>query len=110
MGFQVGWCGGAAIRKTRAVIDGGGNPGMPRQAAFEIPVQGVALIVVEQEIAVRRRREIGQSPGERAFALGPLPRVDDRQISALEEPGGAQGELLAADPSARDGHREEYVR
>src|SRR5450755_3634091 len=110
MGFQVGSSSGAAIGETRAVVDGSGSPGMPRQAALEIPVQGVALIVVEQEIAVRWRREIGQSPGQRAFTLGTLPRVDDRQISALEEPRGAETELLAADPCARNGHREEYVR
>jgi len=60
---------GIAVRKSRRVIDIGRRIAVPRKAQRAAEMQGIALVVIEQEESARRR-EIGQSAANRSEAFG----------------------------------------
>ena len=72
----------AAVGEAGAVVEAARGPGTPRQVGFEVCVQSVALIVIQEEVAVVRRREIGEPSRDCAFAFGMLIRVGDGNVSA----------------------------
>src|SRR5579862_9680709 len=73
-------------------------------------MQRVALIVVEQEIATPRRREIGQASGYGAGPLGMRVGITHINLTATKELRRSDAHFPTIKASARDGQRKKDVR
>src|SRR6516164_3533372 len=102
--------GAISVQEPRAVIHRQGGKATPRQVAVEARRERVALIVIEIEVPVRRRRKIRKPAGDGSYALGDLVRIHQVRMIAMEKQGGADGHLFALDNCAFDRQRHKDVR
>src|SRR3954447_5372003 len=100
--------GAVALQKPGTVKDVAREPGILRNLHVNAEVEGVALIVVEEEIiVVLWRSEIRKTTGDAAASFGVLVRVSKVGANASEDLRRAECRLPAADAGTVDGEREE---
>src|SRR5205807_2964881 len=69
----------------------------------------VALVVIEEEISLLRRREVGEPTGDRSCAFGILMRVGQMELYATGNSRRVGAGFPSTETSAVDGQREEDV-
>src|SRR5205823_2749755 len=94
-------------QETGAINEIAGNPCLPGRSHLETCAQSMALIVVQEEKAIGRRAEIGNSTGNSARSLGRLARIGQVEITPVKQPGRADSRFVAHNAGALDGEREE---
>lgn len=98
-----------AIDEARAVVDVDSRPDAFREIDVEAGAYGVALIVIEEEILIDGRREVGEAASDSAEAFGVLVREGEVELGAIKNARGGRGGFPALDAGAVDGEREEDV-
>src|SRR5689334_83774 len=81
-----------------------------REAEVESGMQRVALIVIQQEIAALRRREVGQASGNGAGAFGMRVGIAHINLAAPKELRRTDARFPAIESRARNRHRKKHVR
>src|SRR6185437_15847575 len=102
-------CRSVSVEKSRSVTHIGGNPDAPRQSDVNTRGERVPLVVVEKEIALCRRREIGEPARHSAFALRVLVRKRQVPFGTIEKPRRTRCHFPASNARARNGEREKYI-
>src|SRR5262249_50544253 len=101
--------GAVAFQKTGAIVQVARGEAAPGQCGRVSDAEGVALVVIEIEQLIRRRRKIGKAAGDGAASLDKLMRIGQMHLSAPEELGGANGTFPAANAGAVNRERKKDV-
>src|SRR6478752_6331729 len=102
--------GSFAIDKTGAVVCVEVSPGAPRQREIDPSREGVALVVIEKEVAYVRRLEISEAAGNSAGAFRVLIGIGGMELGASCEPRRVHRAFPSPDAGALDGEGKENVR
>src|SRR5215469_3762814 len=92
-----------SVQEPRAVVNRDCGEATPRQVAIEARRERVALIVIEIEVPVRRRREIRKPARYGSHSLGYLVRVDQVGVITIEQEWGTDGDFFALNNCPFDG-------
>src|SRR6266436_9518762 len=98
-----------SVDKAGAIVGVEVGPQAPRQLQIEAGGEGVALVVVEEEVAFVRRGKIGKAAGYAAGTLSVLMRVDGVELGECGDPGRGRGAFPAANASTSNGKRKENI-
>jgi hypothetical protein len=98
-----------AVEKAGAIVDVEVRRRTPGQPQIEAGRERVALVVIEEEVALVRRLEIGEAAADRAGALGVLVRVSKVEAREVGDRGRFGAGFPAANAGAGDGQREKDV-
>src|SRR5208283_3213321 len=107
VGGQV--VGAIAVQESRAVVQREGREAVPREVSLYACRQRVALVVVQVEAALRRRRKVGQAPCDAAEALSLLVRIYEMSAIVAEHQRRANSDFDPTDARRIDGQRQEDV-
>ena len=96
-------------QETRSEIQVSRGPDSAWKLNVVAGAERVALVVIEEEKPRRRRLEVGEAAGDRAFSLRVLVRIRQVQAGAVRDFRGAKSGLPGANACASDCEREENV-
>ena len=101
--------GAIAIEKSGTVVHVHGGPTAPRKLEVRSRTERIALVVIEEEISLLRRREVGEPTGDRSCAFGILMRVGQMELNSTGNSRRVGAYFPSTETGAVDGQREEDV-
>lgn len=99
-----------AVEESGTVRNASRCPAPLRKSHRKDTAQRVPLVVIEEKVAARRGREVGQPARDAALAFRVLMRVGHVQLSSMQKLGRTRRRFPPANARLSDGQGQEDVR